>query len=70
MIAALSDAVIVVEAGMRSGTMLTVNEALSLDIPIYCVPHPMDQLMKEKEAITLIAQGAMILVDEQDIRMI
>lgn len=69
LIAALSDAVIVVEAGMRSGTMLTVNEALSLDIPIYCVPHPMDQ-REGKGSNTLIAQGAMILVDEQDIRMI
>lgn len=54
---------------MRSGTMLTVNEALSLDIPIYCVPHPMDQ-REGKGSNTLIVQGAMILVDEQDIRMI
>lgn len=68
-LAALSEAVIVIEAGMHSGTMLTVNEALLLDIPIYCIPHPFD-VETGRGGNFLISQGANILVDEQDIRMI
>lgn len=66
LIAALSDAVIVVQARARSGTLLTVNEALALDIPIYCVPHSfMDE--RGRGCNLLISQGANILVDEEDI---
>lgn len=68
-IAALSQGIIVVEASMHSGTMLTVNEGLALDIPIYCVPHLYDN-EKGKGGNYLIAQGAQILIDEQDIMMI
>lgn len=68
-IAALSNHLIVIEAKKKSGTMLTVNEALALDIPIYCVPH--NFLKKEGEGCNLlIAQGANILVDIEDIRNI
>ena len=68
-IAALSHAVVVIEASMKSGTMLTVNEALKLDIPIYCIPHAFDNLHGIGNNF-LIAQGAYVLVDYQDIRMI
>ena len=66
LIAALSEAVVVVQAKARSGTMLTVNEALALDIPVYCVPHSfLDE--RGRGCNLLISQGANILVDEKDI---
>ena len=37
-IAALSDAVVVVEAGLRSGSLGTARAALSLGLPLYCYP--------------------------------
>lgn len=65
-IAALSDALVVIEATRRSGSMLSVNEAIELDIPVYCIPHAFD-----KEQGTgcnlLISQGANILIDDEDI---
>lgn len=69
LIAALSNHLIVIEAKKRSGTLLTVNEALALDIPVSCVPH--DFMKKEGEGCNLlISQGANILVDMEDIRNI
>lgn len=69
LIAALSDAVIVIEATRKSGSMLTVNEAIELDIPVYCVPHAFGKEQGEGCNL-LISQGANILVDEEDIRHI
>jgi DNA processing protein len=40
LIAALSDAVIVVEAGMRSGSLNAVNWAMGMKIPVGAVPGP------------------------------
>lgn len=37
-IAAISDALIVVEANIRSGTMSTVRHALDIGVPVYAVP--------------------------------
>ena len=66
LIAALSSAVIVIQAQMRSGTMLTVNEALEINVPVYCIPH-LFQDPYGSGCNLLIAKGANILVDEQDI---
>lgn len=66
LIAALSRAIVVIQAKQRSGTLLTVNEALELDIPIYCVPHSFDSILG-KGCNELILQGANILVDDEDI---
>lgn len=68
-IAALSQALVVVEAKKRSGTMITVNEALDIGIPIYSFPHRFD----DENGVgcnQLIAQGAMILTDIEDIKEI
>lgn len=65
-IAALSKAVIVIQAKKRSGTLLTVNEALELDIPVYCVPHTFADPYGEGGNL-LISQGANILLDEDDV---
>ena len=69
LIAAASDALVVVEAAKRSGSMLTVNEALCLDIPVYCFPHVFGTACGEGCNL-LISQGANILMDDQDIRNI
>ncbi len=66
LIAALSQAVVVIQAKKRSGTLLTVNEALSLNIPIYCIPYAFDDPNGEGCNL-LISQGANILIDDQDI---
>lgn len=65
-IAALSDAVVVIEATKKSGSMLTVNEAIELDIPVYCIPHSFDSVHGQGCNL-LISQGANILVDKDDI---
>ncbi len=39
-VSALSKYLIVVEAKMRSGTMISVNEALELGKEVYCFPYP------------------------------
>lgn len=69
LLAALSSAVVVVQARKRSGTMLTVNEALDIDIPIYCVPYMFHDPCGEGCNL-LIAQGAQILIDDYDISSI
>lgn len=65
-IAGLSATVVVVQAKKRSGTLLTVNEALDLDIPVYCVPHTF-QDPNGAGCNLLISQGANILLDDEDI---
>lgn len=65
-IVALGESLIVVEARIKSGTMGSVNEALTLSIPIYVVPHRYDDELG-KGCNLLISQGANILIDEQDI---
>lgn len=69
LIAALSENIIVIEAKQRSGTMLTVNEAIALDRNVYCVPHDYGK-EEGKGCNLLISQGAEILVDDEDIYMI
>lgn len=69
LIAALSDRVIVIEARLRSGTLLTVNEAITLDKEVYCIPHDFGKVEGEGCNL-LISQGANILVDDEDICMI
>lgn len=66
-LAALSEFVIVIEARCKSGTMLTVNEALTLGIPVYCVPQPF-LYEQGKGCNLLISQGAEILVDMEDVK--
>ena len=62
LIAALSDRIVVMQAGFHSGTMLTVNEALELDREVWCLPYP--AMNKEGEGRNLlISQGAELLMD-------
>lgn len=65
----LCEALIVVEAKKRSGTLISVNEALDIGIPIYCIPHHF--LDENGESCNfLIQQGAEILVNFEDIEQI
>lgn len=68
-LAGFCDAIVVVEAKKRSGTMHTVNEALTLGLPIYCIPHAFYDAYGSGSNL-LLAQGAQILVDRQDIQEI
>lgn len=66
LIAALSDSLIVIEATIKSGTMLTVNECLELSKTIYCIPTAYGNT-KYLGCNNLIRNGANILVDECDV---
>lgn len=67
LIAALADAVVVIEAKERSGTMHTVNEALELSRPIYCAARS----YLEKDYLgnaLLLSQGAQPLWTREDVK--
>lgn len=68
-IAALSKAVVVVEAKKHSGTMITVNEALTLGIPIYCFPHRIND-ENGMGCNMLIAQGSNVIITKEDVKEI
>ena len=65
-ISGLSLGVLVVEAGMKSGAMLTVRWALDQDREVFAVPGP---AISENSAGTnwLIQQGAKLVVDHNDV---
>lgn len=58
--AALGDAVLVVEAGERSGALITVDEALSLGRSVLAVPGPLGS-EASRGCHRLIADGAVIV---------
>lgn len=68
LIAALGESLIVTEAGMQSGTMLTVNEAIELNKEVYVVPHPLTD--QESGCNYLIKQGANVLTCIEDIEQL
>ncbi len=65
-IAALSRACIVTQAQIRSGTMLTVNEALILSKEVLCVPYPLG-IIEGEGCNKLIQEGAQIIVNIKQI---
>lgn len=62
LIAALGSCLVVSQARMKSGTMITVNEALALNKDIYCVPYPLDD-PNGVGCNYLIQQGAQCIYD-------
>ena len=66
-IAALGEALIVTQARIRSGTMLTVNEAASLAKDIYVLPWQIHDPWGEG-CSKLISEGAMILWQEEQLK--
>ncbi len=68
-IAALSEKCIVTAATLKSGTMLTVNEALTLGKEVICIPYPIG-VSSGEGCNLLISQGASILTNTSDFAMI
>lgn len=66
LIAALSSRIVVIEAKYHSGTMHTVNEALELSCPVYCLNHP-NQSWAEGTNL-LIEQGAIAVNDIKELK--
>lgn len=69
LIAALGSKCIVTSATLKSGTMLTVNEALNLSREVLCIPYPIGMACGEGCNL-LISQGATILTNASDFAMI
>ncbi len=65
LIAALADALLVVEARRKSGTMHTVNEAIALGKPVYCVVRSYLEREYLGNAL-LLSQGAIPLWTSED----
>jgi DNA processing protein len=61
-LAALSTAVVVVEAGVRSGALVTVDHALDLGLEVWAVPGPIDAGAC-RGSNRLLSEGARPLVD-------
>lgn len=60
-VAAISDAVLVVEAGESSGSLITANIALSLGKPVFCVPGNLSSV-NSVGTLKLIKEGKASLV--------
>lgn len=69
LLAALGRALVVTQAACKSGTMLTVNEALALARDIYCVPYPFGS-EDGGGCNLLISQGAEILYTREQLKEI
>ncbi len=68
-LAALGQCIVVTQASTKSGTLLTVNEALDLDRDIYCFPYS----FFDNEGFgcnRLIAEGAIIIYDKEQLEAI
>jgi DNA processing protein len=65
-IAALSEIVVVVEAGHRSGALITANHALELGRPIAVVPGPIDS-PRHAGSNQLLAAGAQFIASADDV---
>lgn len=63
--AALSRVLLVVEAGMLSGTCATCDVALNLGRDVWALPGPIDSLLS-RGTNTLIGQGATPIISELD----
>lgn len=65
-IAALSSGICVIEAAIKSGSLLTAKYALEIDVPIFSCPgHPYDP--RTKGSNMLIKDGAYLLENAQDV---
>lgn len=66
LIAALASATLIVEAKVRSGTLLTAKAALALGRPLFVLPsHPYDHCARG--GLDLICDGAPLVRDAQDL---
>ena len=66
LLAALSAAVLVVEAPARSGTLITVTHALDLGRQVFVVPGPIDH-PNYQGSLRLIQEGATLVTTPRDL---
>jgi DNA processing protein len=66
LVAALGKVVVVTQADLKSGSMITVNEALNLGKDVYTIPYELSTL-EGQGCNLLIQQGANMILDEDDI---
>ena len=66
LVAALSEAVLVVEAGRRSGALTTARHAADLGVEVLAVPGPVDQ-EQSLGTLALLRDGAAPLASVQDL---
>ncbi|MCL6637223.1 MAG: DNA-processing protein DprA [Alicyclobacillus sp.] len=66
LIAALAEAVVVVQAGEQSGALVTADWALELGREVYAVPGPITSVMY-KGSNRLLQSGARVLIDPADL---
>ncbi len=66
LIAACSDAMIVIEATTKSGTLHTVDECNTLGIPVYCLPTAFEN-QNYPGCNYLIENGAEMIADKNDL---
>lgn len=62
----LADAVVVVETGVRGGSMLTVAHALDLGVPVFAVPGDVDR-STSRGCNLLLRDGAHPVLDPDDL---
>lgn len=65
-VAGLSHAVVVMQADLKSGSMITVNEALNLGKDVYTFPYGLDH-PEGQGCNLLIQQGANLILCEEDL---
>lgn len=65
-LAALGEACIVTSAEVKSGTMLTVNEAINLSKDVWCFPYPFES-EEGKGCNKLVQEGAFLLYDTKQL---
>ena len=65
-VAALGKAVVVIQADLKSGTMITVNEALNLGKEVYTIPYELSSI-EGQGCNLLIQQGANMILEDDDI---
>lgn len=65
-VAALADAVVVIEAGARSGALNTAGWAADLHVPVFALPGDVDR-PKSAGCLALIRDGATLIRDAADI---
>lgn len=64
LIAILSNAILLIEAGERSGSTMTARYGFKHNVPVFCVPGRIDDI-KSKGTNLLISQGAHIAFNPQ-----
>lgn len=69
LIAGLGIATLLIQAGRRSGTLLTARSSLDHGKPVFVVPsHPLD--VKSHGGLDLLMDGASIVRDEKDLNLL